>query len=77
MNSIVGFTDEQVSGPFASWVHRHIVRASGPALPQVSDAELRVLAPVGDVPPVAAPLPLLGGYCFPASFVAFSQFVIT
>ena len=25
----------------------------------------------------AAPLPLLGGYCFPASCVAFSQFVIT
>lgn len=25
----------------------------------------------------SAPLPLLGGYCFPASFVAFSQFVIT
>lgn len=25
------FTDEQVSGPFTSWVHRHIVRAKGPA----------------------------------------------
>lgn len=25
------FTDEQVSGPFSSWVHRHIVRATGPA----------------------------------------------
>ncbi|CAN5824761.1 hypothetical protein BH11PLA1_BH11PLA1_00660 [soil metagenome] len=25
------FTDEQVSGPFASWRHRHIVRATGPA----------------------------------------------
>ncbi len=24
------FTDEQVSGPFTSWVHRHIVRATGP-----------------------------------------------
>lgn len=25
------FTDEQVSGPFASWLHRHLVRATGPA----------------------------------------------
>ena len=25
------FTDEQVSGPFAAWIHRHIVRATGPA----------------------------------------------
>lgn len=24
------FTDDQVSGPFASWVHRHSVRAMGP-----------------------------------------------
>jgi uncharacterized protein len=24
------FTDDQVSGPFASWVHRHTVRATGP-----------------------------------------------
>jgi len=24
------FTDEQVSGPFASWIHRHMVRATGP-----------------------------------------------
>ncbi len=25
------FTDEQVSGPFTTWVHRHVVRATGPA----------------------------------------------
>ncbi|MFN0132424.1 MAG: SRPBCC family protein [Phycisphaerales bacterium] len=25
------FTDVQVSGPFASWSHRHIVRADGPS----------------------------------------------
>ncbi len=25
------FTDEQASGPFAHWRHRHIVRATGPA----------------------------------------------
>jgi len=25
------FTDGQVSGPFASWIHRHMVRATGPA----------------------------------------------
>jgi len=24
------FTDEQVSGPFASWCHRHVVEANGP-----------------------------------------------
>jgi len=23
------FTDEQVSGPFSSWVHRHLIRATG------------------------------------------------
>jgi ligand-binding SRPBCC domain-containing protein len=25
------FTDQQVTGPFASWVHRHLVTATGPA----------------------------------------------
>lgn len=25
------FTDDQVAGPFASWVHRHSVRAIGPS----------------------------------------------
>lgn len=32
------FTDTQVKGPFAEWVHRHVVRARGPAACVLEDA---------------------------------------
>jgi hypothetical protein len=31
------FTDEQVSGPFSSWVHRHLIRATGPESSMLED----------------------------------------
>ena len=34
----VGFTDEQLSGPFASWVHRHRMDAAGPGASLLTDA---------------------------------------
>lgn len=40
------FTDEQVSGPFASWVHRHIVRSTGPARCVLED-RIKYAVPLG------------------------------
>lgn len=40
------FTDEQVSGPFASWVHRHVVRATGPACCVLED-HIEYAVPLG------------------------------
>lgn len=33
-----GFTDRQVSGPFAEWVHRHIFETTGPGRTRVTDS---------------------------------------
>ncbi len=40
------FTDEQGSGPFASWVHRHIVRATGPGSCTLED-RIKYAVPLG------------------------------
>jgi ligand-binding SRPBCC domain-containing protein len=40
------FTDEQVSGPFASWVHRHTVRTTGPTS-CVLDDRIEYALPLG------------------------------
>lgn len=40
------FTDEQVSGPFASWVHRHLVRATGPDRCELED-RIEYTVPLG------------------------------
>ena len=40
------FTDEQVSGPFASWVHRHTVRAMGPGRCALED-RIEYAVPLG------------------------------
>lgn len=47
------FTDEQVSGPFASWVHRHIVRSTGPARCVLED-RIEYAVPLGRVGEVLA-----------------------
>lgn len=40
------FTDEQESGPFASWVHRHVVWATGPATCVLED-RIEYAVPLG------------------------------
>jgi len=40
------FQDEQISGPFSSWVHTHIVEARGPNLCMLTD-EIRFKLPLG------------------------------
>jgi hypothetical protein len=42
------FTDEQVSGPFASWVHRHVVRKTGPSSCVLED-RIKYAVPLGQL----------------------------
>lgn len=47
------FTDEQVSGPFTSWVHRHTVRATGPTSCVLED-RIEYAVPLGRLGEVLA-----------------------
>lgn len=47
------FTDEQVEGPFARWVHRHLVEAVGPRKARLED-RIDYALPLGPIGQAAA-----------------------